>query len=84
MQSTGNAQTAPVRTTDVWQLTWTCELGKPMEIDVLDEQGSTIQSENALCTWGNTSGAAEMNEVGTVRLSIISQGSWTVSIREQK
>lgn len=82
MTATGNAETAPVRTMNDWQLVWQCELGKPLEIQVLDDQGNVIQDEVDGCGFGSTTGAVEMDEIGAIRLAVVSQGSWTVSIRE--
>ena len=78
--ATGSEYTAPITVTSVWQITWQCNA--PLVVQGVSSNGLSAEFINTDCDISQESGAVQVTGAGTVSLRIISQGPWTVSIRE--
>lgn len=79
-QGTGTEGTAPVQVSNVWQIEWHCNA--PLVVQAVYAVTAVYTVINTNCNISQEAGAVEMATPGTVHLRILSQGSWTVNIRE--
>lgn len=82
LQGAGNEAIPPVHVSNTWQLTWNCDQGDSLYMQVINAQDRIIWIANASGVSGDTSGFASVTYTGKVHMEVSSRGVWTVSIQE--
>lgn len=76
-----------------WKLNWSCDLAKSsmggqynviIEVDNSDGTPLDPAAINTICKAGNTSGATEEHQGGTIYLNVNSEDNWTIQVQELK